>query len=472
MPFKQKGGMVCVDKKIIPDDRFVPCNKKGEMVYQRGFPEVEDAQYPPLYESSEADIYNLLNPTEVPRALEYNRATLTVGPGLEPKAFEKKGKKLNKLGHEINIKERGERAFEVKKLPDYLGKPHTAPANLFLSSAFDDFERLNPEGKEYLKQLILTTIRRRVNNEDKRKDIAAAYYTPWPTDEYDRGGLLSPDNGITIDTHFASEPTGINKVNKIYEAIVPNNGYWKPEQLQQPLRGGAAAAPPAAPPAPVADEEITFGDFPAAPPMQGTINFGDFPPGYLPEFERNPSAMALDTMSQEDFQERFGNRNILDAPPAVDRGGPKTDDFKEGGIHGNIGLRSKERTRRVGAPRAHNLEKIFAFAEAIGLQEGDVKDALQKSDEDGDEKLYNAKAKYLATIRAAPAAPAAPPAPPAAPASPPPTIAKDSSNLSAGPPMGHHGGGKRKASKKRRNNKKRKTKKRKSIKKKKKATRR
>jgi len=431
MPFKQKGGMVCVDKKINATERFVPCNKKDEMVYQR-----DSELYPPLYESSEADIYNLLNPTEVPGAFEYNIVTRTVGPGLVPKAFEKKGKKLNKLGHEINIKERGERAFEVNKLPNYLGKPHDVLTNLgtpiFSTSAFDDFERLNPEGKEYLKQLILTTIRRRVNNKEKRRDIAKAYNTPWPTQEYDRGGLQSPADGITIDTHFASEDTDIDKVNKIYEAIAPNNGYWKPGELEKPLRGGAAAAPPA----PAAEEEITFGDFPTAspaPPAADVFTFGDFPPGYLPEFERNPSAMAHDTISQEAFQERFRNRNILDAPPAVDRGGPNVKDFKEGGIHGDMGLVSRERANIVGAPRAHNLEKIFKFAEAIGLQEGDVKRALKKSDIQGDNELEKARQAYY---------------------------------LSLGT------GGKRKASKKRRNNRKKKTKKRKSIKKKKKATRR
>ena len=59
MPFKQKGGFVCVDKKILADDRFVPCNKNAQMVYER-----DSELYPPLYESSEADIYNLLNPKQ------------------------------------------------------------------------------------------------------------------------------------------------------------------------------------------------------------------------------------------------------------------------------------------------------------------------------------------------------------------------------------------------------------------------
>ena len=139
MPFKQKGGFVCVDKKILADDRFVPCNKKDEMVYQR-----DSELYPPLYESSEADIYNLLNPTEVPGALDVNLETNTVGPGLENATFQKKGKKLAEDGREINISDTGERAYEVKKLPDYLGKPHDVLTNLgtriFSTSAFDDFE--------------------------------------------------------------------------------------------------------------------------------------------------------------------------------------------------------------------------------------------------------------------------------------------------------------------------------------------
>ena len=96
------------------------------------------------------------------------------------------------------------------------------------------------------------------------------------------------------------------------------------------------------------------------------------------------------------------------------------------------------------------------------MQEGDVKDALMKSDVIGDKKLNIAKAEYLAKIGAA-----AEEDFPAAAEEPRPTIAKNSSHLSAGQPKG----GKRKASKKRRNNIKRKTKKRKSIKKKKKRTR-
>ena len=138
-----------------------------------------DAPYPPLYESSEAKIYKLLDPTEDQDALQIkvnSDGNITqLGSKLNNAPYTQKGVKIRNdgtIGMESFI---GERAYIVDGLPNYLGNPYVPPAGLFSTSALDDYKKLNDEGKDYLKKLVLTTIRRRVNNRQKRDDIARAY---------------------------------------------------------------------------------------------------------------------------------------------------------------------------------------------------------------------------------------------------------------------------------------------------------
>ena len=262
MPFKQKGGYVCLDTKARQNNtnNFVPCNQTLQMVYrpggERGGPDTEEDEegpYPPLYESSEAEIYNLLNP-DLSNFVTYDPVTkdgvLRPLAG-NPVRFEKKGTKRTEGANprEVLTDLHGQSAYIVQGLNDYLKKPEDI-GRLFNTSAKEDFQKLSDEGRDYLKNLILTSIRRRVNNTKKRMEIATAYEFPWPTQEFDRGGLIGPTGGptqLSPDSYFATEDTPDDKVDLIYEAIAPNETYWKPFQLKDgPLQNvdphAAAAA--------------------------------------------------------------------------------------------------------------------------------------------------------------------------------------------------------------------------------------